>query len=140
MNTERDAHTPVGSLSTLLPLLFLLTGLFAMHGLQASADPTEHTGVTIAAAMPGMESAHAAPGTSFRAGPSPSHGSPHHGHTGGQMCLGLPSTMTALLVLAGIITRPPVPPARGTTAARGFARQGRSPPPPSIFELSVLRT
>lgn len=141
MSTQRESRAPLAPLRDLLPLMLMVAGLFLMHGLQASADPTEHTGITIAAAMPGVESAHpAVAGT--RSGPqwSPSHGSDHHGHAGGQMCLALLSIATMLLLLAGARRNLPVAPPRGDTAPRELGRQGRSPPPPSIFELSVLRT
>lgn len=140
MSTEREARIPTGPLRKLLLLMFMLACLFVMHGLQASADPIQHPGVAIAAAVPGMESVHAGAGTSPHAYRWPSDGSPHRGHAAGQMCLGLLSMMTALLILAGILGRLPGPPARGATAPRGLGRQDRSPSPPSIFELSVLRT
>ncbi|MCW2898968.1 MAG: hypothetical protein JWO67_1233 [Streptosporangiaceae bacterium] len=119
--------------------LALLTGLLAMHGLQASASPTDTSGIPTdlargTAAMTG-HSRHEPDSTAN----DPSQPAPPHKSHSGQVCLGL-------LVLASLLS--PLTPVRwhrytlrsvpiGLPIAPGRARGGR--PPPSVFALSVLR-
>ncbi|WP_442875630.1 DUF6153 family protein [Actinoallomurus sp. NBC_01490] len=118
----------------MLLLLFVTAGLLLMHGVQSSASPTDIRGVPLVPAtampMPAQHGGHAVGHSCDCDG--------HH-HPGGQMCLALLALgslvlLSALLVRSSLsqTTRPgPVTP--------GHGRSGRSPPAPSVFQLSVLR-
>ncbi|GAA4629374.1 hypothetical protein GCM10023196_049860 [Actinoallomurus vinaceus] len=121
----------------LLLLALTMLGLFAMHGLQSTTGPVETHPATVAAAMPGM--AHTSAETGHHMGVPPSHDSPGHKHPGGQICLAL-LVVAGLLVMAAVfVGRSRSPLAMDSAAKRGRDDQGRAPPPPSVFQLSVLR-
>ncbi|MGI5229625.1 DUF6153 family protein [Actinoallomurus sp. CA-142502] len=119
----------------MLLLLFVTAGLLLMHGVQSSASPTDIRGVPLMPAtttsMPAGHGEHAV-----------GHSCPcdgHH-HPGGQMCLAL-LVLGSLLLFGALLVRSV--PGRTTpppgAAVPGHGHSGRSPPPPSIFQLSVLR-
>ncbi|MCO5990270.1 DUF6153 family protein [Actinoallomurus spadix] len=146
---QSRAGAPVVSPGALLLLTLTVLGLFAMHGLQATASPADTHPAALSLVMPAdthpadVSLAMPAMGRSETAaghhGPTPSHDSPGHRHPGGGMCLAL-LVMATLLILSAVFVRrrrrwAPV----GRPAGRGKDRLGRAPPPPSIFQLSVLR-
>lgn len=137
MRRQRRPHALAGSPGSLLLMALTMLGLFAMHGLQATASPVDLRPSAITVAMPGMSDVSAEAG--HHAVAPPSHHSPRHQHPGGHVCLAL-LVMAALLILsavsaghAGRLF------AAGGLAGKGREHQGRAPPPPSIFQLSVLR-
>lgn len=129
----RQPSTQIIMLGGSLLLGGLLIGLLAMHGVQASG-PAGMPGIAVTS-MNAMDPAHEhhdpqAPG---RSGPGP-----EHQHPGGQVCLGLLvfAFMLALLALT-VMRRRERPPALVERAQRLLLHRGR--PPPSIYQLAVLR-
>jgi hypothetical protein len=117
----------------LLLLMSVIAGLMLMHGVQASAGPTDIRGIPLVSS-----SADAHPSMTSM-GHSCGHGCDDHQHPGGQMCLAL-LVLGALFLVAALLIRC----RRERTAARrpatpGHRHPGRPPPTPSIFQLSVLR-
>jgi hypothetical protein len=126
-------------LAWLLFFLALLTGLLAMHGLQASAGPTDTSGILthLTGGIAAVDGHRGHEPDSTRS--DPSHPAPPHKHHGGQVCLGLLVLASLLGLLTVVRWRRcrlrsvrigpslPSPPGPG----------GR--PPPSLFALSVLR-
>jgi hypothetical protein len=134
---QRRSRAPVASPGGLLLLALTMFGLFAMHGLQATASPVDIHPAAIAVAMPGMS--HTSAETRHHMTMPPGHHSPGHKHPGGQVCLAL-LVMAALLALsATLIGRSRRPVAASGPTRRVRDHQGRAPPPPSVFQLSVLR-
>jgi uncharacterized protein DUF6153 len=120
----------------LLLLALTLFGLFAMHGLQATAGPTDTPATAVVMVMPGTGNAE----TVHHPASSPSHDrSGHHGHPGGQMCLALLVLATLLVLTAAFVGHRDVSGVPGRSFGRGRGSPGRAPPRPSIFRLSVLR-
>ncbi|GAA2108584.1 DUF6153 family protein [Actinomadura alba] len=122
-------------------LIALLTGLLAMHGLQASASPNDSSGIP-ANLVTSMVAAdrHADHPSQHATENDPSQHAPAHKHPGGQVCLGL-------LILFLLVVLPPGGrhrwPRRSVTVRSILAsrqRDGGRPPPPSLSQLSVLRT
>ncbi|GAA2133664.1 DUF6153 family protein [Actinomadura napierensis] len=115
---------------TPLRLLLLLSGLMAMHGLQAAPGPMEMSAAPLASVADATHH-HVVVGD-----PPSDH---HPDHPSGQMCLGmlLLSLLGALLFGLFRLMRVDVTVRRAvrTPARRG----GRSPPGPSLHRLSVLR-
>jgi Family of unknown function (DUF6153) len=119
---------------SLLVLMFVMAGLMLMHGVQASASPTDTRGVPLVSSSDTHQ-------TTMHKGHPGGH-SCHcndHQHPGGQMCLAL-LVLGALAMFTVLLMRRRL--AR-TTARRpatpGHGHPGRPPPGPSIFQLSVLR-
>lgn len=122
------------SLGGLLLIAFLTAGLLAMHGLQPSASPTDMPGVPL------VTSAHMHAPTNGRTGGHPSdHHSPGHQHPGGQVCLALLAIAILFLLSAVLIRRAAWHSGLRRPAGPAHEHAGRSPPPPSIYRLSVLR-
>jgi hypothetical protein len=128
-----------GPLAWLLFFLALLTGLLAMHGLQASAGPTDTSGIPadLTGGVVAMDGHSGHEPDSTRS--DPSHPAPSHKHHGGQVCLGLLVLASLLGLLSPVRWRR----CRLRSVATGPSlpsspdRGGR--PPPSLFALSVLR-
>lgn len=127
-----------GSPGVLFFVLAVSAGLFAMHGLQATAGPTPPAGIAVMAWMTSMDSPPSG-AERPRLDRSPAHDHPGHGHPGGQMCLGLLVMFSLLILSALLIDRSAWLRVPGVMAARRGARNGREPPAPSVFQLSVLR-
>ncbi|GAA4604901.1 hypothetical protein GCM10023195_16830 [Actinoallomurus liliacearum] len=122
----------------LLLLALTLFGLFAMHGLQATAGPTDTHAAAVVMTMPGAD--HPDAETGHHHASAPSHApSGRHDHPGGQMCLALLVLATLLVLAAAFVGRRDASGAPGRPHGRGHESQGRAPPRPSIFQLSVLR-
>ncbi|MEV5703982.1 DUF6153 family protein [Actinoallomurus sp. NPDC052274] len=122
----------------LLLLALTLLGLFAMHGLQATAGPTDTHASAVLMAMSGTDHPEAEAG--HHPASAPSHApSGRHDHPGGQMCLALLVLATLLILAAAFVGRRDASGAPGRPLGRGHEAQGRAPPRPSIFQLSVLR-
>jgi hypothetical protein len=111
-------------------LLLLFSGLMAMHGLQASPGPMEMPATPLAGIT---ETAH----HHVVIGDPP--GDHHPDHPSGQMCLGmlLISLLAALLFGLFRLMRTPVAVRRSVRTL--VSRSGRSPPGPSLHQLTVLR-
>jgi len=128
MSSSRPALARWAAFGGLLLLGMLVVGLVAMHGVQASG-PEGMSGVPVIS----MSDMHSAPDQ------QPLSPMPGHHHPGGQVCLGL-------LVLAIALALTCIGLTAGTTARAGPAGRpirtllllvGR--PPPSIYQLAVLR-
>lgn len=115
----------------MLLMLFVVVGLLFMHGVQASASPTDMGGVPLMSSAAMQMSGGHAVGHSCQCD--------GHQHPGGQMCLALLALGSLLLFGALLVrsalgrTTPPSP------VTPGHGHSGRPPPAPSIFQLSVLR-
>jgi hypothetical protein len=124
-------------------LAALFVGLLAMHGVQSTPSPADGSGLPGAHLSRGAPPAHAGAmsGTDLAdviapAG-DPADGMPVHQHPGGQVCLGLFIAAWLLLMAMTLGRRVDLPGAVGTVRAR--RREDVRSPPPSIFQLSVLR-
>jgi hypothetical protein len=132
----------------------LFAGLLAMHGLQAStpldmagipvagtnAMGMHHSAVTHSAGAPqaGTGSTGAAQGGHSSHAPAPPDPAPEHQHPGGQVCLGLLIIVFVLALLARrIVGHREQASSLVRRAPRLLVRCGR--PPPSIYQLAVLR-
>ncbi|NYE10648.1 DUF6153 family protein [Actinomadura citrea] len=123
--------------------LFVLLGLLAMHGFQATSSPVEMSGVP----LPSMAAGHAAPVTGAVTGHRPPqddrsgdhHSDRHSDHPGGQVCLAMLTLLALVTVLLTLCLRrtPPVAVSRLTRIR--ILLVGRPPPRPSLHRLSVLR-
>ncbi|MDL4815045.1 DUF6153 family protein [Actinomadura opuntiae] len=130
-----------GRLFLLSFALLLLLGVLAMHGLQASPNPSQMTGLPLTSAATVHD---AAPSHSMAPHHPPGTNQPddhHQDHPGGQVCLAF-LAMLLLLGLVSVLFRRSAP----AVAALAFALArmhvlpvGRPPPRPSLHYLSVLR-
>jgi hypothetical protein len=129
---DRSRNTP-WALPGLLLLLSVIAGLMLMHGVQASAAPTDIRGIPL------VSSSSDAHQSMAHKGHSCGHGCDDNQHPGGQMCLAL-LVLGALFLVASLLIRRQRK--RTTTRRPATPRHmhpGRPPPIPSIFQLSVLR-
>lgn len=118
--------------------LFLLLGVLAMHGFQASPSPSQMTGVPLTT----MSVQHAPPSASVVIQHSPGEdlpGDQHHDHPGGQVCLAMLTAISFLWALVALTVREPVFVARRLLIRVRILLVGRPPPRPSLHRLSVLR-
>jgi len=118
--------------------LFLLLGVLAMHGFQASPSPSQMTGVPLTT----MSVQHSAASASvvFQHSPGKDHpGDQHHDHPGGQICLAMLTMISFLGALVALTVREPVVVARRLLIRVRILLVGRPPPRPSLHRLSVLR-
>lgn len=125
--------------------LFVLLGLLAMHGFQATSSPAGMSGVPLTS----MAAGHAVPVTEAVTGHRPPqgdgsgdhHSDRHPDHPGGQVCLAVLTLLALALALALLVLRlrrsPPVAVSRPTRVR--ILLVGRPPPRPSLHRLSVLR-
>jgi hypothetical protein len=135
VNSRRPSRTASWASPGVLLLMFVIAGLLLMHGVQASASPTDIRGLPMVSAS-GMH------GTSTHEGHVGGQPCDHcsgHQHPGGQMCLALLVIGALFLFTVMLIGR-----RLGRSAAHprdeGACRhRGRAPPRPSIFQLAVLR-
>ncbi|MCO6006142.1 DUF6153 family protein [Actinoallomurus purpureus] len=134
---QRRPHALAVSPGHLLLLALTMLGLFAMHGLQATASPVEMRPATVAVVMPGM--GHTSAETGHDMSVPPSHDAPGHKHPGGQICLALLVVAALLILYAVFVGRSRRPVATVSPAGLGSGSRGRAPPGPSVFQLSVLR-
>ncbi|WP_433173711.1 DUF6153 family protein [Actinoallomurus sp. CA-150999] len=137
MGEQRGSREAARSPGRLLLMALTMLGLFAMHGLQATASPAETHPTAVAVAMPGMN--HTSAETGHHMTVPPAHHPSGHQHPGGQVCLALLVMAALLLLAAAFVGRSRRPAATVGSAGRGYGHQGRAPPRPSIFQLSVLR-
>jgi Family of unknown function (DUF6153) len=114
----------------MLLLMSVIAGLLLMHGVQATASPTDIRGVPLVASS----DMH---GATTRPGGHPCHCDDHQ-HPGGQMCLAL-LVLGALFLFTALFAGRPERTKPHLPAERGHGHPGRPPPAPSIFQLSVLR-
>lgn len=125
--------------------LFVLLGLLAMHGFQATPSPAGMSGLPLTS----MAAGHADPAAGAMAGRQPPrgdrpgghHSDRHPDHPGGQVCLAMLTLLA--LALAGALLALRLrrsPPAAVSRPARvRIPPVGRPPPRPSLHRLSVLR-
>ncbi|MGI8333868.1 DUF6153 family protein [Actinomadura scrupuli] len=155
MNGRRSQQLPLRIALGGLLLGMLFAGLLAMHGLQAST-PIDMAGIPVAGMnttgmhhpagtgsaattrTTGTGSTGAAQGDHEHHAPAPSGPAPDHQHPGGQICLALLIMGFVLALLAQrIVGRRERPSSLVRRTARLLVRCGR--PPPSIYQLAVLR-
>jgi hypothetical protein len=127
---RRRSRTPPRAVPGLLLLMSVIAGLMLMHGVQASAGPTDIRGIPLVSASSDAHRTMGHPG---------GHGHGDHRHPGGQMCLALLVFGALLLITALLIRRRREPAIARRPATPGHRHPGRPPPAPSIFQLSVLR-
>lgn len=133
MKSRRPSRTAPWASPGVLFLMFVIAGLLLMHGVQASASPTDIRGVPMVSAA-GMHGAHEG-----HMGGQPCDHCSGHQHPGGQMCLALLVIGALFLFTVMLIHRRPGRSASRRPGEGAYRHRGRAPPRPSIFQLAVLR-
>jgi hypothetical protein len=135
MNSRRSSRTAPWASPGVLLLMFVIAGLLLMHGVQASASPTDIRGLPLVSAS----DMHTTGNHEGHVGGQPCDDCSGHQHPGGQMCLAL-LVIGALVVFTAMLIHRRL----GRSMARrpgeaAYRHHGRAPPKPSIFQLAVLR-
>jgi len=135
MNSRRPSRTAPWASPGVLLLMFVIAGLLLMHGVQASASPTDIRGVPMVSAS-GIHGTGAHEG---HMGGQPCDHCSGHQHPGGQMCLALLVIGALFLFTVMLIRRRLERLAARRPDEGAYRHRGRAPPTPSIFQLAVLR-
>jgi Family of unknown function (DUF6153) len=135
MNSRRRSRAALWASPGVLLLMFLIAGLLLMHGVQATASPTDIRGLPMVSAT----DMHGTGAHEGHVGGQPCDHCSGHQHPGGQMCLALLAIGALFLFTVMLLHR-----RVGRSAARrpdeaAYQHRGRAPPRPSIFQLAVLR-
>jgi hypothetical protein len=140
MNSRRPSRTAPWASPGVLLLMFVIAGLLLMHGVQASASPTDIRGVPmVSVPMVSASGMHGADAHEGHMGGQPCDHCSGHQHPGGQMCLAL-LVIGALFLFTVMLIRRRLGRLAAHRADEGaYRHRGRAPPRPSIFQLAVLR-